>query len=71
MTYGDPALYLRLRLKPNSGTYNFIEVIDVSGHNFESSHIEVSVYIANQIQTTFANWVVGGGVRSVRLGDCE
>ncbi len=60
-----------LRLKPNSWTYDFVEV---SGHNLESSQtwgfrILYSVYNKNQFQTTFARG--GGGVQSVSGGDSE
>jgi hypothetical protein len=48
-------LYSDNNQKPNSWTYNFVEV---SGHKLESS-IQ-NVYITNQIQTTFARG--GGGV---------
>ncbi len=52
-------------LKPNSWTYNFVEV---SGHNLKS--FLHNVYITNQFQTTFARGQ-GGGVKSVSRGDCE
>ncbi len=46
-------------MKPNSWTYNFLEV---SGHNLENS--QTLLYIANQFQTTFAQG--GGGVGGSR-----
>jgi hypothetical protein len=44
--------------------YNFVEV---SGHNLESSQtydVVYNVYIKNQFQTTVAQGVGGGGVKS-------
>jgi hypothetical protein len=59
-------------LKPNSRTYNFVEV---SGHNLIVLRLEVSVYnifITNQFQTTFARGCGGGGGSNIRSRtDCE
>ncbi len=55
--------------RPNSWTYNFVEV---SGHILRVLRFEVSVYnvyITNQLQSIFSPG--GGGVKSVSRGDCE
>ncbi len=58
----DTLIYIQL--KPNSWTYNFIEVSGVSGHNLKSSQtwgILQNVNITNQFRTTSAR--EGGGGR--------
>ncbi len=58
-----------LALKPNSETYNFVEIFGLESSQTWGFN-GYNVYITNQFQTTFAQRG-GGGVKSVRRGDCE
>jgi hypothetical protein len=64
--------YVRItnkELKPNSWTYNFVEVSEYDLDSFETWGFREQCSHYKQFQTTFAQ--EGKGVKSVIRGDCE